>query len=161
MNRSRYKNIYMKNKTAENWEKYRKLRNECVKMTKKAKKDYFNNINIKSLDDNKKFWKIIKPNFTNKNKAQKIILVENNEIIKENIEIDEIFNNYFVNIVKDLNIPEINHPKISGNINNSTVEPIEIIIQKFCDHPSIIKIKEHIIQTELFSFKLLNEIDIE
>ena len=30
MNRSRFKNKYFKNKTAENWEKYRKLRNECV-----------------------------------------------------------------------------------------------------------------------------------
>ena len=100
MNRSRFKNVYIKNKTAENRENYRKLRNECVKMTKKAKKEYFNNINIKSLNDNKRFWKIIKPNFTNKNKTQKMILVENMEIIKENKEIAEIFNNYFVNIVK-------------------------------------------------------------
>ena len=41
MNRSRFKNVYIKNKTAENWENYRKLRNECVKMTKKAKKRVF------------------------------------------------------------------------------------------------------------------------
>ena len=87
--------------------------------------------------------------------------MENKEIIKENKEIAEIFNNYFVNIVKDLNIPEINHSNISGSSNNSTAEPIEIIIQNFSEHPSIIKIKEHITQTELFSFKLLNEIDIE
>ena len=161
MNRSRFKNVYIKNKTAENWENYRKLRNECVKMTKKAKKEYFNNINIKSLNDNKRFWKIIKPNFTNKNKTQKIILVENKEIIKENKEIAEIFNNYFVNIVKDLNIPEINHSKLSENSSNIDTEPIDIIIQNFSDHLSILKIKENINQIEIFSFKLINEMDIE
>ena len=63
--------------------------------------------------------------------------MENKEIIKENKEIAEIFNNYFVNIVKDLNIPEINHSNISGSSNNSTAEPIEIIIQNFSEHPSI------------------------
>ena len=38
MNRSRCKNSYFKNKTVGNWEKYRKLRNECVKATKKKQK---------------------------------------------------------------------------------------------------------------------------
>ena len=37
MNRSRCKNTYFKTKTVENWERYRKLRNECVKLTKKLK----------------------------------------------------------------------------------------------------------------------------
>ena len=31
MNRSRSKNAYIKNKTVDNWEKYRILRNKCVK----------------------------------------------------------------------------------------------------------------------------------
>ena len=35
MNRSRSKNIYFKNKTVENWESYRKPRNECVKERQK------------------------------------------------------------------------------------------------------------------------------
>ena len=55
MNRSRSKNAYFKNKTVENWEKYRKLRNDCVKATKKAKKDYFEKLNINSVNDNKTF----------------------------------------------------------------------------------------------------------
>ena len=41
MNRSRCKNTYFKNKTTENWEKYRKFRNACVKLTKRVKKDHF------------------------------------------------------------------------------------------------------------------------
>ena len=38
MHRSRCKNAFFKNKTVENWEKYRQLRNNCVKLTKKVKK---------------------------------------------------------------------------------------------------------------------------
>ena len=55
MNRSRSKNAYFRNKTVENWGKYRKLRNECVKATKKAKKAYFEKLNINSVNDNKSF----------------------------------------------------------------------------------------------------------
>ena len=72
MNRSICKNAYFKNKSVENWERYRKLRNDCVKLTKKVKREYFENLNINSVKDNKTFWKTIKPNFTNKNiKVQK------------------------------------------------------------------------------------------
>ena len=40
MNRSRCKHSYHKNQTVGNWERYRKLRNECVKLTKKVKREY-------------------------------------------------------------------------------------------------------------------------
>ena len=36
MNRSRCKNSYFKNKTVANWEKYGKLRNDCVRVTIKG-----------------------------------------------------------------------------------------------------------------------------
>ena len=51
------KYIYIKNKTGENWEKYRKLRNECVKETRKVKKEYYQNLNISDITDNTFFWK--------------------------------------------------------------------------------------------------------
>ena len=82
MNRSRCKNRYFKNRTVENWENYRKLRNECVKLTKKVKREYFENLDIKKVNDNKNFWKVVKPLFTNSSKTNmKITLVENDEII--------------------------------------------------------------------------------
>ena len=55
MNRARSKNLYLKNKTVENWDKYRKLRNECVNLTTKVKTEYYSNINIQSVMDNRKF----------------------------------------------------------------------------------------------------------
>ena len=102
MNRSRSKNKYFKKKTAENWDKYRKLRNECVSLTKKVKREYFQNLNINSINDNKTFWKTVKPFLSNKgnSKQKKIILVENNEIIRDDKKNADIMNEYFVNVTK-------------------------------------------------------------
>ena len=61
MNRSRCKNAYYKNKTVDKWEKYRKLRNDCVKLTKKVKREYFERLKFNSVNDNKIFWKTVKP----------------------------------------------------------------------------------------------------
>ena len=56
MNRSRSKNIYLKNKTAENWGNYCVLHNKCTKETIKVKKEYFRNINVKFISDDKTFY---------------------------------------------------------------------------------------------------------
>ena len=84
MNVSRCKNTYFKNKTAENWEKYGKLRNECVSLTKMVKREYFQTLNISFINDNKTFWKTVKPFLSNKGNTnqKKIILGENDEIIR-------------------------------------------------------------------------------
>ena len=86
MNRSRCKNAYYKNKTVDKWEKYRKLRNDCVKLTKKVKREYFERLKINSANDNKIFWKTVKPFYTDKNKKNgKIVLAEDNRIITDNV----------------------------------------------------------------------------
>ena len=88
--------MYLRNKNVENWGRYRKLGNECVKLTKKTVKiEYFKNINIQCIIDDKKLWKTLKPNFSNKIKTEKIILLEDGEIISENTKITEVFNDYF------------------------------------------------------------------
>ena len=144
MYRSRCKNIYIKNKTVENWEVYRKLRNECVKLTKKVKTDYFRNINVQSIIDNKKFWKAVKPNFSNKIKTKKIILLEDGEIISDNTKIAEVFNDYFINIVKDLNIRDITLDKVPVIPENTNNDPIDNILNTYDSHPSIIRIRIHV-----------------
>ena len=47
MMRSRLKNIYNKKRFCNNWDKYKKHRNFCMKVLRKTKQDYFN-IDIKS-----------------------------------------------------------------------------------------------------------------
>ena len=57
---------YTKKWSYGNWDKCKKQRNFCVKLLRKTKQDYFNNIDIKSVSDTKKFLKTIKPHFSNK-----------------------------------------------------------------------------------------------
>ena len=158
MNRSRCKNKYFKNKNVENWERYRKLRNECVNLTKKTKKDYFTNLSSNSVNDTKTFWKTIKPFFSDKNKkSQKIILVENHQIIKDDKKNTDILNSYFVNITDNLNIPEFTTEKVPCNTIDEDIDPIDNIIYKYSKHPSILKIRETTNFTNIFSFNKVNE----
>ena len=75
--------------------------------------------------------------FTNKNKTQITILVENEKIISDNKQNAEIFTDYFANIVKDLNIPDMSSHTPEADHRIMVTDPIDIIIQKFSRHPSI------------------------
>ena len=67
----------------------------------KRLKKRFVNPDVNSISDNKKFWQIVKPLFSNKVKVKTTIkLVENNQMIDDEIETAKLFNEYFVNIVK-------------------------------------------------------------
>ena len=57
--RSKFKNIYNKTKTNEDWDNYKKQRHFCVNLLRNTKKDFFQKLNIKDLTDKEKFWKII------------------------------------------------------------------------------------------------------
>ena len=118
---------------------YNEQRNHCVKLIRSAKKAYYSNLSIKDVNDNKKFWKIVKPLFSEKvNTNENITLVENHNISSE-IEIAEKLNAFFSNIVKDLNI-KVKEDLLCdvSDIN----DPVERAIQKYKNHPSIQMIKE-------------------
>ena len=66
MHRSRLKNIYIRKRNDKNWENYKKQRNFCVDLLRKTEAEYFQNLNVKDLSDNRKLWKTIKPYFSNK-----------------------------------------------------------------------------------------------
>ena len=70
MIRSNLKNIYLKKRNDTNWTNYKKQRNFCTNLLRNTKKDYFSNLNVKELNDNKKFWKIVKPFFSDKVRAK-------------------------------------------------------------------------------------------
>ena len=83
------------------WKEYKKQRNVCANLLKKAKKDHFSNLDVNSVLDNRKFWQNVKSLFSNKVKAELTIkLIENDEMIDNEIKIAKIFNEYFVNIAK-------------------------------------------------------------
>ncbi len=77
MMRSRLKNKFNKYQTAQNWEAFRRQRNLCVKLFKTEKRNFYKNLDISQITDNKMFWKTVKPFLSDKNKANsKITLIE-------------------------------------------------------------------------------------
>ena len=61
----------------------------------------FNNIDIRNITDNKRFWTAVKPFFTDKSKTcNNIILNENDKTIKDGKEIASKFNKFLANIKK-------------------------------------------------------------
>ena len=60
MQRSKLKNQYNKNPTDINESMYKKQHNFCVNFLRKEKKKYYNNLDLKIFQDNRKFWQRIK-----------------------------------------------------------------------------------------------------
>ena len=81
---------------------------------------------MNNFTDNKKFWSTVKPLFSNwDGGAQKITLVKDDEIISNDKEIADTFNEFFKNSVKSLNIPENRY--LMENIGHLS-DPIEKIL---------------------------------
>ena len=66
MTRSRLKNIYLKIRIGKNLVNYKEQQNFCTNLICKTKQKYFCNLNMKDLNDNKKFWKKVKPFLSDK-----------------------------------------------------------------------------------------------
>ena len=66
MQRSKPRNLFLKNRTEENRNNYVKQRNLCVTLLRKSKREFFGSLNETHLCDNKKFWGVVKPALSNK-----------------------------------------------------------------------------------------------
>ena len=97
---------------------------------------FFNSSNSSVISDNRKFWKTVKPLFSNKgNYGNKIKLVENEEIIDDDTKVAEELNNFFKTAVASLDIHR--NPYTVENAENMS-DPVEKatknsnFIQVFC-----------------------------
>ena len=91
--------------THENWQSYKIQRNICVKLHKQAKNEYFNKLDVNKLNDKKRFWKTIKLYFSYKGiNSHKLILIENDSILTNEMSLAKLMNNYFINITNDLEL---------------------------------------------------------
>ena len=76
--------------------KYNKQRNLGVSITRKAKRNYHENLDLKDITDSQKFWATVKPLFPNKiESTEYITLEENGKIITNDKELAIIFNEFF------------------------------------------------------------------
>ena len=151
MNRAKLKNIYNKTPTEENYLLYKKQRNYCTNLLKRVKKDYYNNLNLNIFKDNKTFWKNIRPLFSDKQKGcqKEFILIENDLVTSDEKAIADKLNNYFLDVIKNLDIEP--YTGIDDN-QEDECNFINMIVLKYKNHPSILKIKNHVIYTEKFAF---------
>ena len=61
---------------------------------------------VKDVTGDKKFWKTIKLLFSDKTKSSKtMILIEKNKVVTDNSDIAKTLNSYFTNVIKSLDIP--------------------------------------------------------
>ena len=139
MQRSKLKNNFNKNPTDINKSMYKKQRNFCVNLLRKEKKKYYNNLDLKIFQDNRKFWQRIKPLFSNKQITlqKSIIIVENDKIISSSEKVTERLNNFFIEAVENLEIESF-APNTDNNIYS-----IDEIIKNYERHPSILEIKKN------------------
>ena len=159
MNRSRLRNKYLTNPTVANKRKYTRYRNFCVNLFKKEKRQYYENLDPKLITDNKKFWKTVKPLFSEKHvSSRNIILIEDDIIISESKEVAEKMNGFFAKAVVNLDIIGYS---TTGFFPDADTDKITNAINKFKDHPSIIKIKKKFTIMKKFSFSITNEKEME
>ena len=152
MLRTKLGNQFLKKRTLEAGTKCNKQRNICVSLVKKAKRNYYENLDQKDVNDNKKVWATVKPLFSDKIKsAENTFLDESGEIIRNEVKVANVFNKYFVNMVPSMGITN-NHIFLSNT--NTFDDPLEKIIDKYKNHPSITCINKHMTNSELsFTFQ--------
>ena len=78
----------------------------CVTLLRKSKREY-QNLSVENICDNKKFWKVVKPLLSNKiMSSEKITVIEETKILKNDKETNKVLNNLFSTIIKNLKIPQ-------------------------------------------------------
>ena len=152
MIRTRLRNSFLKNRSEENKINYNKQSKLCVTLLRKIKREYYKNLSVENICDNKKCWKVLKPLLSNKIMSnEKITLVAGTKILKNDKETAKILNNFFSTIIQNLKIPQY---KEQDPISASISDPVMRAIVKYRAHPSIIAIKENCNSSALSIFRL-------
>ena len=81
MKRSKLRNRFLKEKCEVSRKAYNIQRNYCVILLRKTKRDYFANIKINNIADNKKFWQTVKSLFSDKIDHRETINLIDNELL--------------------------------------------------------------------------------
>ena len=155
MIRSKLSNKFLKDKNEQSRNDYRKQRNLCAALVRRAKQQYFSSLDLSLIADNRKFWKTVKPLFSDKiSHKDTISLTEDGKTITEDLPIAEIFNNYFSTVIRSLcdrNV--LTEPGFACSQNT-----VSTAINKFRNHPSILSINKNMerIGCPSFSFEFVS-----
>ena len=160
MKRSNLRNKYLKSRSEEDRQRFRKQRNLCVSLLRKTKRSYYSNLNEKKVIDTREFWKTVKPMLSNKFvNNEKITLVDNEKIITNDKEIAKVLNDFFSDIIKTLNIPKKDHTdSIVEKVRDPTLKANPTL--KYRNHPSILEIKRKLKSGPVFTFDHITKEDV-
>ena len=158
------RNRYYKNRSTENWHRYRSQRNLVTKLRKQSIRGYFKKKCEGDVNRND-FWKTIKPFISNKNCVQgdNIILREGSDIVTDQQEVCNVFNDFFTNVATNIGFQDM----IPTDISKDNL--VQHVMDKHAQHPGVIHIQE-CISNNTFAFhhitdddvlKILNNIDIK
>ena len=98
-------NRFDKCRAYENWCNYIIQRSCFVSLLRKTKGEYYGNLTLNDITDNKKSRRTIKPYFNEKGSgSDKIGLCENKTILTNENKIANTMSNYFISITKNLSL---------------------------------------------------------
>ena len=157
MIRSKLRNKLNKEKSLSAKIAYNKQRNFCTSLLRRTKREYYSKLNPNDIIDNKKFWKTVKPFFSDKAvSTDSISLIDNNKIYDDDEKVSEIFNDFFSNAVINLNIHSCD---LDENIDET--DPVTKANMKYKNHESIIKIIESRNVDDSFTFHYVENKTVE
>ena len=108
------------------------------------------------MSDNKKFWKIIKPFFSNKGlNSNELILREKDILITDQKALLTLMNKYFVNVTADL------HLKRDSETLSDTSTSVSRTLERFHCHQIILKIQEAFNTPDNFSFYEVSQDEVQ
>ena len=158
MKRSELETKFYRTKNPVDQAAYKKQRNFVSRLYKRERKKYYNNLDIRKVTENRRFWETMKPLFSEKTDSREINnLLIDGKIVSEDGEIAENLNNYFANAVKSLEIQENRYLLIDTK---HIPDPIDAAIKKYALHPSILKITEKV-KASIFLFKEISVDEVE
>lgn len=140
------RNKYLRNKSNENWEAFRVMRNRCVALKRDSVKNYFLE-RCAGGAKNTEFWKTVKPFISKKNKSgtADIALLINDKLITSKEDVAMLFNEYYINVAKNI---------VRDNSRG------DIQMDEYTKHPSVTKIQAMQKETPVFNFQEVPEENI-
>ena len=153
MTRTRLRNRFLKEVNLMKRLAYKKQRNSFVSSMRENKKQYYASLNVNPITDNKNFWSVVKPNFSNQIVATiRVILRDGCKIISDTGKVADTFNRFFENIGNTLKIHKDKRFLVETN---DVLDPVLKGVKKYSSHPSILSIKEKM-NNNVFPFRPLS-----
>ena len=119
------KRKYNRCRSRANWERYRRQRNLVTSLKRRSLNTYFQERCDDVRSDSRSFWNAVCPFFSNKKvRHSEISLNVGDEVITDQTDVCNIFNDFFVNVASD----------------NVKCETVNDAIAMFQSHPSVLSI---------------------